>query len=227
MNIKELRLPTDGILKDVPQTITIREMNGGELSMLYSNFSDEAIDEVVKNIIMTEGIEVDNLAEQDKHIILHMTRVLTFGSTIQQTLRCPVCGHTHTYDIDYDKFKITYLDKDFNKNREFKVGDNIYTKRIPTVGDMKELKRFKEKFQITHKDDFILIHLVQIELVNNKKIGNFELLNLLKDLPGRELLEVTENLKTEFGLDTTFQVECDSCQNIIPGGLGITPNLFR
>lgn len=230
-NIKKVALPSNGLLKNVPEEITVRDMTGGEISILYSNFNDEAVEQVVKNVIVDKEIELDDLTEQDKHLILHQTRVLTFGNILTQSLKCPYCGLIHEYEINYDNFEITLLEKDYVENNEKQFGkdelEHKYTRKVPTVGDLKAIKLFKDKFNITHQDDYILGVMLFIDKIDDKKLSQLDLLNHLKDMPGNDLVQLVKWVEIKYGLDTSYTVECESCHNTFPGGLGITPNLFR
>lgn len=227
MNIKKINLVSDGLLENVPETITVREMKGSELSTVFSNFNDEAVEYVIESVIVDEGIDIDDLTEQDKHLILHTTRVLTFGNTITQTLRCPFCNQIHDYDIDYSEFDIDLLDETYLSDSKFTVGEHTYERKIPTARDFKTIKRFKERANISFQDDFIVLQMLHIKSVDGKVLPNSTLIDLLKDIPAKELLEVSKKLSTKFGLNTNYAVECLACGNEIQGVLGITPNLFR
>lgn len=226
MNIAEITLPSNGNLPRVPAKVTIREMTGAELTAIYSNFNDEIIDEIVQAVIETEGINIEDLAEQDKHMILHQTRVLSFGNTITQTLRCPFCGVIHDYEIDYGTFKATLIDDEYLSKTTFEIGKHTYVRKIPTVRDFKRIRDTKQKYSISFKDDFILAIMVYVDTVDGRKMPDLDLLNHLKDLPAKDLKQVATELAVKFGLDTTFTVECEDCHNAITGGLGISPNLF-
>jgi hypothetical protein len=224
-NIDKKVLPSNGLLKDVPREVTIRGMKGREISTLFSSLTDASIDAIIKDV--TEpSLEPDLLCDEDKAFILHQTRVLTFGSEVQQTLRCPICGHIHDYVFNYDDFEINYLEEN-HLEEELTIGDQTIKRRIPTSETMAELKRYKEKFNLPDSYAFILLQAGKIGSINGKKKTTTELVQYLENLPGNELVKVSRFLDRKFGLETTVQVECVNCKTAFAGGIGINADLFR
>lgn len=227
MNITKIKLPSNGLLEKVPAEITVRGMKGQELSMIYSNFNDESVDEVIKAVIVDEDINLTDLTDQDKAAILHSTRTQTFGNITTQAVPCPFCGQIHEYDINYDQFETKFLEEEYITNNNITIGDNTYERRVPTSGTYQQLRAFRDKYNINQHDEYILKQMAFIKKLNNKVPGDLQLLNHLKDLPGKELHELSRELELDFGLKTIYKVDCNNCKKTIPGVLGITPNLFR
>lgn len=227
-NITTISLPSNGYLEDIPAQITIREMTGSELSAIYSNFNDAAIDYVLEQtIIKPEGLDIEKLTEQDKAYILHSLRQLTYGNSVPQTLRCQFCGTVHEYDINYSDFKTKPLDGEYVTNNTFEVEGHTYTRKIPTVEDIKLIPNFIERFNVSVFDHFLVQQIQYIENIDNNLKTNIQKLTHLKNIPGRSLSKVIDKLKVDFGLDTTYHVDCKNCSMAITGGLGLSPNLFR
>lgn len=232
VNVKEYILPSNGHL-GYAKKVNIRSMKGGELSTAMSSLTAASMDRIIE-AVMQPLISADMLSDEDKFFILHMARVQTFGDILSQAIRCPFCGEIHTYDVNYNDFKVKYLDNEDEasgeKNIEFGTNKLTVKKRIPTAEDFADIKLYQEKHKPNADFAFILYMIAKIKyiILNDKKYTTIsELMNLLVDLDGLAFLEIDEFVKTEFGLDTTFIVDCKTCKIAVTGGVGINADLFR
>ena len=67
----------------------------------------------------------------------------------------------------------------------------------------------------------------KIATVNGKKKSIGELVEYLENIPGNQLVKISRFLDRKFGLQTTFEAECEQCHGIFTGGIGINADLFR
>jgi hypothetical protein len=225
-NIEKKVLPSNGLLEDVPREVAIRGMRGREISTVLSSLTDASVDEVIKSVT-NPSLEPENLCDEDKKFVLHQTRILTFGEEIQQTLRCPFCGHIHDYTINYSDLELTYLEEEvLNDVLELSDGTKI-TRRIPSSKTMEEIIRYKDKVKFPPSYSFLFLQASRIGKVNGKKMPIGEMITWLENIPGKELSKISKFLDIRFGLDTTFEVECAGCGTSFTGGIGISADLFR
>jgi hypothetical protein len=224
-NIEKKILPSNGILDYIPKEVVIRGMKGREISTLFSSLSDAAIDDIIKNVV-EPALDPNELCDEDKLFILHQTRVLTFGTEVQQTLRCPFCGHIHNYVLDYSDFEIIYLEEDYLKE-ELTINNASIKRRIPNSKILDEVKVYKEKIKLPDSYAFILLQATKIASINGKRKSIGELVEYLENLPGKELVKISKFLEKNFGLQTSFKVECVQCKTAFTGGIGINADLFR
>jgi len=225
-NIERVKLPSNGLLRNVPDEVVIRGMKGIELSTLFSSFNEAAVEDIIKNVT-DPSLDPDILCDEDKKFILHKTRVLTFGSPLDQTLRCPFCGKIHTYVLDYDNFETVYLDEEALLEEVTMPDGKVITKAIPTKLDWDAAHKHKEKRNLPDSYSYILLQAVRIGKVNGSKKSISELVDYLENLPGKDLLYLVKKLDIKFGLNTTFTVECQSCHIDFTGGVGINADTFR
>ena len=227
MNILDkVVLPSNGMMENVPKEVTIRDMKGRELSTLFSSLTDASIDNVISEVT-DPSVDPDLLCDEDKKFILHKTRELTFGNTVDQTLRCPFCSKIHNYTIDYNDLSFDLLDEDkFNETIEMPDGNTI-TKKVPSKLDWDKIHRYKEKRNLPESYSYILLQVARINTINGKKKSLGEIIAYLENLPAKDLRNLTDKLELKFGLDTTFIAECKSCKTDFPGGIGINADLFR
>jgi len=224
-NIDKKVLPSNGLLNDVPKEVIIRGMKGREISTLFSSLTDASIEQIIKDVT-DPSLDPELLTDEDKAFILHTTRVLTFGNEIQQTLKCPFCGHIHTYIVEYSDFSVTLLPDD-HLDEEFVLGDKTLKRRVPTKEVLESAKLYKEKVNLPDSYAFILLQASKIATINGKKKSMAELVEYLENLPGNELVKVSEFLNVKSGIDTTFKVECTNCKTAFTGGIGINADMFR
>lgn len=225
-NIEILKLPSNGLVGDTPKEVNVRNMKGKELSTLYSSLTEAAIDKVISDVT-TPSLEPNTLCDQDKSAILHMSRVLTFGQEVEQTLRCPFCGKIDTYTLDYEDFPITLLDDTWMSSAITMPDGKVITKRIPTKADWDVIYRHKEKRNLDETYAFILLQASKIAMIDGKAWPIGEVIGYLENLPGKDLMYLVKELDVKFGIDTTFTVECKVCHSDFTGGLGINADLFR
>ena len=174
MNNKEkVTLPSNGYIDGVPKEVNIRGMKGREISTIFSSLTDSAIEDVIQSVTKEE-LNLDILPDEDKFFILHRTRVLTFGDTIQQKLRCPKCGKIHDYAVKYDDLEVTQLEE--NPEKDIEIGGRTFTRRIPTKAVYDEINRFKEKIKATPDMVFTLGQIARIAKVDGKKISTQEMI---------------------------------------------------
>lgn len=224
-NIEKKTLPSNGLLEDVPKEVTIRGMKGREISTLFSSLTDASIEAIIKEV--TEpSLDPDILSDEDKAFVLHQTRVLTFGTEIQQTLRCPFCGHIHDYILDYSDFEVTLLPHD-HLEEEFVLEDTKIKRRIPNKEILKSARSYKDKVNLPDDYAFILLLATKIGSINGKKKSVSELVEYLENLPGKELVKVSQFLDVPHGMKTDYTVECVNCKTAFTGGIGVNADMFR
>lgn len=228
-NMDKLVLASKGLL-EAPEEVTVRGMLGKEISTLFSSLTEAAVESIIKNV--TEpSLDPSTLCDEDKKLILHKTRVLTFGNEVQQTLRCPYCSHIADYVLSYDDFTITNLDENYLTQEilinGFTVLKDKIIPRIPLKKHWDEINRHKEKVNLADNYAFILLQVAKIETINGKRLSVGQAIDYLENLPGKELIKLSKKLDIKFGIDTTFTVECVKCKTPFTGGVGINADLFR
>lgn len=225
-NIEKVKLPSNGALVNVPSEVAIRGMKGREISTLFSSFTDAAVDEIIKGVT-DPSIASEDLCDEDKRYILHKARELTFGSTLEQQLKCPFCGKVHTYTKDYSELEFSLLNtEEFLEPIKMPDG-KVITRALPTKATWDTVYRYKEKRNLPESMSFLLIQASKINTIDGKRVSLGEILDYLDNLPGKDLVELSKQLTLNFGLNTMFKVECQSCHSEFPGGIGINADLFR
>lgn len=229
INVQKYILPSNGFL-GYEKEVTIRSMKGKEISTAYSSLTDASLDKIIEAVIEPK-IDIDILADEDKVFILHMTRTLTFGNEIKQSLRCPFCGEIHTYDINYKDLQTKLLEDELQAHGELELetGD-IIKKRVPISEHFTEIKQYKDKYSIPEEDSYALLQVARIEYIQTKvkKLTSiFDKMEYIVNIPGKYFIEISKFVETDFGFNTVFQVNCNKCNTVFQGGIGITADFFR
>lgn len=225
-NIDKLVLPSNGLIPEIPREVTVRAMQGDELSTLYSSLTDASIEEVIQSVTK-EKLNPDILCDEDKAAILHKTRRLTFGDIVQQTQVCPHCQKVHTYEIDYNDFEFTELDIDLFKTEiTLSNGDKV-TRRLPNKEILQDIEVAKKRRPLKKGEMFNVLLFSKIETVNGKRLTLLEGLEWLSNLKGTDWVLLSKMLDIRFGLNVSYVVECPNCELAFTGGLGINADLFR
>lgn len=225
-NIDKVVLPSNGLLEDTPKEVKIRGMKGREISTIFSSLTEASIDAVLTEVTEPK-VNPSLLTDEDKTFILHKTRELTFGDKVEQSLRCPICGHIDSYEISYGDLEFTLLEEDM-LNEEIKMSDGkVITKKIPVKSDWDKIRRYKEKRNLPDDYSFILLQAIRIKTIDGSAKSLGEVITYLENLPGKDLIALHDRLAIKFGLDTSFKVNCKSCKTEFTGGIGINADLFR
>ena len=224
-NIDRVKLPSNGLL-GTPAEVVIRGMKGKEISTLYSSLNEPAIEAIIKTVT-DPSLDPASLCDEDKYYILHKTRTLTFGDDIKQTLKCPFCGNIEEHDVSYANFESKSLElEDLDITIELDNGMKV-TRQVATKVTWNAINSHKEKRNLPPEYSFILLIASKIKTIDGKRMSIGELVGLLENLPGNDLVRLSEKLVLKFGLDTTYKVPCKKCKLDITGGIGINADMFR
>lgn len=232
INLDRIKLPSNGLL-GTPAETPVRALKGYELGLLLASLSDEAVNEVIRKVT-SNTVKPELLCDEDKQLILHTARRLTFGDTIVQHLRCvnPMCGKIHAHEISYTDFEIIELQEGIHLGTLKLSNGDIVTRRVPITKDYELIEEYKKDYEITNAHYYPMsmsayIKGIYIESQDREIRLVSEVVNYLMDLPGKDFLKIRDFIEVKFGLDTTFEVECPECKTVFTGGIGINADLFR
>ena len=117
--------PEDHPLRNVG-TIEIKHMTAKEEDILTSRSllkKGLAIDRLLQSILVTSGVNPDDLLIGDKNAILIATRVVGYGAAYETNIMCPACTTTSKNSFDLNKLEV--LDVDLEKEGVKKKGNNF------------------------------------------------------------------------------------------------------
>lgn len=114
-------------------------LSSGRLELKYMTAKEEDIltsqnlikkgvvlDELLKALIVTEGVDLSDLLIGDKNAIFIASRRLAYGDKYPAKMSCPACSKENEAEIDLSKLKSKEFD--FTK---FTKGANVFTLSLP------------------------------------------------------------------------------------------------
>lgn len=223
-NYDDLVLVSKGQMLGVPERVRVRGLLGKEISSIYSSMTNASIDKVIYEIIEPK-VDVSLMCDEDKVLILHKARQLTFGDEIVQDLKCPFCNHKETHIFNYNDFKVDYLPDNYLATEVELSGHKIKIK-IPTRIDFERLDEFKNSEKLEDDSVFTLLLMSKVDRVDGKVLSLKELKDFLDNLLGKDIMAFAKVLDIPLGLNTNKDLVCSNCGNTYKGGIGLSADLF-
>jgi len=178
------------------------------------------LDELLKALIVTPGVQLDEVLICDKNAIFVAARRLAYGDKYDAKLACPKCGEENAVKIDLNDVKSK--EYDFTK---YPKGENKFTFALPTSG-----KTIVYKL-LTHKDE----QAIDAELKGFQKLAKSSspemttrlkymivsvdgsevrsvIFNTVDNMLAKDSMALRKHVKDNTpDLDMTFNFTCDSC----------------
>lgn len=195
------------------------------------------IQKLLENIIMTPGVNIDDLLLGDKNCVLMACRRLSFGDSYGPIdVNCPSCGTSNKTTVDLSSIK--NKDLDFSK---FERGLNRFDLLLPFS---KKTITFK---LLTHKDESEIDKDLESLSKISKGNGSFEVTTRLKkmilsvdgissradvnkfidSMPTRDSIFFRKYIREiSPDIDSSFDFSCDSCSHSERMALPITVAFF-
>ncbi len=238
---EEHRLPSNGVLEDVPYSIvTIRNMTTSEEKFLLGSSGEGIFDAMLKEcVVEPKDFQIKDLISPDKHFLIIKLRVLSFGPLypVNYTHKGhDGCGGSFEYLIDLSNLETKHLPEDFEEpydEFELPVSKSKVSLRIPRIKDLEGIERkarkFKKKFP-NSKGDISYIYRIASNLCN---IDGEDLTESQKDEFVEKLHSMdasyikTRISKLEVGMDTTIYELCKGCGEELEFELPFNAEFFR
>jgi len=120
-------LPSKGLLYSEEHplskgTIEIKYMTGREEDILSStNLIQKGIvlDKLIESVIVTPGVNIDDLLTGDKNAIVLATRIMGFGADYDVTITCPTCNTRQQTTINLSDIEPRKLEFDYKHQNSF------------------------------------------------------------------------------------------------------------
>jgi len=155
-----LSLPSQGLLypEDSPLrsgTIDVKYMTAKEEDILTSqNLIEQGvvITKLIESVVVTEGVNLDDMLVGDKNAIMVGTRILGYGSKYDITLMDPETNERVEHTIDLSKLDNKPIDEELLKNGnnfEYTLPNSkrVLTFKLLTQGDEKELDEIQKGYE--------------------------------------------------------------------------------
>jgi hypothetical protein len=221
---------------DIPETVSIRAMTGEEEQILSTpRFvkKGKAIDMIFRRCIK-EPINTENLLSVDRNHLLIFLRGISYTPEYDVEIKCPNCSMKFPTVIDLNNLEVEECPGDFgpdNLTGVLPASGFRYSYRLATGQDEMEISNYRQKrleqWGDQSEDDTMLYRtallLEDIEGVTMKK----ELALLLKKLPIQDVAHLRNEInQPPFGVDTTVDMMCPSCNEEFKIDLPLETNFF-
>ena len=231
MLIDKVHLPSNGLL-GYNREVTVKEIGGLGLTAVYESLTDASIDLALREAV--EGVDIEELCDEDKLFLLLKARTLTLGNIVTQPVVSPYTQTVQKQEVDLNSFDYTLLTQELLdtelvvKDREGK--EYTFTRRVATKEIIESLLKTKERHLLA--DSYLGILRIISKLnpkVNGKVVSNIDLINLLAhELLGSELVKLLKFVDgLIFGLNLTYTAVCTETNQEFLGVFGLSADLFR
>jgi hypothetical protein len=236
-----ISLPSKGKLYPIEHplskgTIRIKYPTAKEEDILMSqNLVQKGlvIDEFLKSLILTEGVNLDDIMIGDENAVMYAARILAYGNKYEIEIACPSCYKKQNVEIDLNKIDekdvdISKIEQGVNSfNFELPLSKKVVTFKFLSHGDennvqleAKKLSKFDKSsdHQLTTR---LKKTIIAIEGDTSQvKINKFVDSMLLRDSVElkRYILKIMPDINAKFNFECE---ECDYTQEV-PIPLGVT-----
>lgn len=230
---ERIALPSKGkyYAKETPLSegfVDIKYMTAGEEEILTSSALIKAgtvLDRLFEAVIVSKGVNPNDILIGDKDAILMATRILGYGAQYPFQVTCPNCNHNQEASCDLTEIQTREYDEKLPMEFKTSRGDVIKFKLL-THGDEKAINADIKALQKVNATSAELTTRLRytISSINDKT----DIKDITDFVKNKFLLQDTREFrkyvaKVSPGLDMTFRFECESCGHVevLPIRMGV------
>jgi hypothetical protein len=234
-----VRLPSKGLLNPEDPVyggpITLDMMGFEQEKMVFGSNADNVLDKMLKSVIKTEGVDLDQLTPFDKHYLLVQERIHSYGDEYHIKYQCPYCGVEEEHVIDLNDIPVIELPDDFVEPIEGtlplcgkKVGVKLLRQKDRKAID-NEIRLKADKLKKNPQDlRYELRFVKSIVTIDGEQPNVGEREALVRSLKGRDLAYLDHLIKkTVFGYAAEALTTCSSCGENFEVPFVMTSEFFR
>lgn len=255
MSLSNLTAPFDLVVfpsmglfyKNKKQHILVRYLTGIEENILTSPMLDEygiALDMALKNVVLDQDINIDELLVGDKNAILMFLRATAFGPEYHLQIVCPKCNQTGKTSFNITQMQARDMIMPPDESGEFmyvlpkmKIGEEpvVIKFRPMTYADEKLINQ-QDKYQQQNSGNksisrsITLRYSNQITSINGSDDRDL-IENVIKKMPIKDSASLRKFMeKVEPGIDNNIDLKCSKCSHVMHekydvnnSFLGLTP----
>ena len=195
------------------------------------------IDTLIRQCVVSEGIESGEWLVNDAFYLLLMLRAHTYGDDYQFNVRCQSCGANFTVNLNIlEDFEIRRLEQGIQEPFgpiELPVSGDEINYRLLRRKDEKTLanltRRMKRRGRQSNGDETYIERLaLRIVEINGETLDHPAKIDYLENLHGGDSLELRNYMDdNDPGIDTTFFADCPECGYENEEVLPLTAEFFR
>lgn len=179
------------------------------------------IDELLKSLIATEGVNYTDLFIGDRNAVMIAARILGYGKKYEPTVECPNCERTSEVEVNLEQLK----EKDVEFKESMK-GKNEFTFVLPmskktvlfkllTYKDERDAQKELESLRKNLKGDVsreVTTRMRYSILAIDGERDRAELTKFIENMPARDAAALREHARQiNPDIDLTFDFECPKC----------------
>lgn len=214
------RLPGTG------QDLMIRPITTGQMKkiLVYEDETDQyliedALDNLIKQCVITEDFDMDNIYLQDRFYLLLEIRKVTKGASYSFNFKCPSCKAENVKNFSLDDLPVTpRVDSD----SVIEISDRLrFSVDFPTRADQKDAVSRIMKMKLTDREKAVEIVTATFA---NCIIGIDTPDGILTDVPFDDRVYLLDNITSDkfdlfkswfndndFGVKFELDVKCNHC----------------
>lgn len=236
---KSVELPSRGYLGG-PKSVIIRAMTASEEKILYSSRNFGFIEKIVRACtIEPKTLDMTKLYQADIVYLIYCIRELTFGSTYEQVITCPICNVKQDALINIADFEVIFLDKDIDSKLIIELPiskDKVHLKLINQAENdaiNKNIERLVQNNKLTDPEGFEFIQrlIYSIDFIEGRDFDNESAkLSYVSNLHAMDANFIRNTINSlDFGLKNTCKVTCSNkqCESEIEVFGTFCPEFFR
>lgn len=179
------------------------------------------IDELLKSLIATEGVNYTDLFIGDRNAVMIAARILGYGKKYEPTVECPNCERTSEVEVNLEQLK----EKDVEFKESMK-GKNEFSFLLPmskktvlfkllTYKDERDAQKELEALRKNLKGDVsreVTTRMRYSILAIDGERDRAELTKFIENMPARDAAALREHARQiNPDIDLTFDFECPKC----------------
>lgn len=236
-----ITLPSQG--KYYPEEHPIKK-SGGNLEIKHMTAKEEdiltstnlirkglAMAKFLDSIIVHDGVGYEDLSSNDIVAVMIASRVLAYGKDYDVTVVCDRCGHETTEVVDLSQMETPddLVEPNFDGTLTFTLPTGrTVTIRVLTRGQEIQIEQENERIEKSGLPvNLVTSRLKKIIVELDGVTKPDEISNLVENMIVADSREIRKQYeKITPNIDTTVEIPCSNCENIIGGELPITAKFF-
>ena len=184
-----------------------------------------AVERLLGNLLVNKSIDTESLLAGDRNAILVAARISGYGKVYETKVACPSCGESsvHVFDLENSKMSHNCFDREFLKEKEIELENNIFYVTLPktkarvglrmlTGRDEIFLMRARKKKKANDTETTVTDQLGNIIISLNKDTDSWSIRRFIDTMPISDSKYV-RNLYQQLvpSLDLTQSFGCFNC----------------
>ena len=227
----EIELPSRGIPYKNDGKLSIRVLTAQEEKIFATaNESESALEEVLKRVIKSDWVDVNELTEGDVSAILVWLRINSYLDDYAVNLLCPHCKTEFKTFIKLSSLEEVKLKDGVEEPYEAEIAGHKVGFRFIRRKDEKELEQIKKQL-LSKKGDASDIYFYRIakaiKEIDGQEVKFSQAVDFVASLLGKDMMKVRKAMNDmSHGVNTEKEIKCKNCGATAKYNIPITAEFF-